>query len=141
KAKAKTRSTDRGAETSTPSAPPASADPRDSAALKKFLEKTESPSSSASGSPQGGIGAVPGPGAASPGRGGQEGDLGDFLSEGDPSAESSELQYGEQASEPVGDDSDSGTAGAIVLGLLAGCVLFGLGLAVRRGWMRWRYGL
>jgi energy-coupling factor transport system substrate-specific component len=33
------------------------------------------------------------------------------------------------------------TAGAIALGLLAGCVLFGLGLAARKGWMRWRYGL
>jgi energy-coupling factor transport system substrate-specific component len=38
-------------------------------------------------------------------------------------------------------DSSSSTAGAVVLGLLAGCVLFGLGLACRRGWMRWRYGL
>jgi len=61
----------------------------------------------------------------------------------DASPEASELQYGEQASEPVGGDSDSGsgTAGAILLGLLAGCVLFGLGLAARRGWMHWRYGL
>lgn len=74
---------------------------------------------------------------------------GGVLPEGEPGAapgpapEASELQYGEQASEPVGDDSDSGssTAGAIVLGLLAGCLLFGLGLAARRGWMHWRYGL
>jgi hypothetical protein len=49
------------------------------------------------------------------------------------------LQYGEQASE-TGDD-DSSATGAILLGLLAGCLLFGLGLAGRRGWMRWRYGL
>jgi energy-coupling factor transport system substrate-specific component len=58
------------------------------------------------------------------------------------SPEASEVQYGEQASAPAGDDeSSSGTAGAILLGLLAGCVLFGLGLAARRGWMHWRYGL
>jgi Prenyltransferase and squalene oxidase repeat len=63
-----------------------------------------------------------------------EGDLG-------TSPEASELQYGEQVAEPTEDDSDSSTAGAILLGLLAGCVLFALGLAGRRGWMRWRYGL
>jgi hypothetical protein len=38
-------------------------------------------------------------------------------------------------------DSSSSTAGSIVLGLLAGCVLFLIALAARRGWMRWRYGL
>ncbi|HET7508443.1 MAG TPA: prenyltransferase/squalene oxidase repeat-containing protein [Solirubrobacterales bacterium] len=47
---------------------------------------------------------------------------------------------GEQASESTG-DSTSSTAGAILLGLLAGCVLFALGLAGRKGWMHWRYGL
>jgi Prenyltransferase and squalene oxidase repeat len=47
---------------------------------------------------------------------------------------------GEPASEST-DDSSSSTAGAIVLGLLAGCVLFAVGLAGRKGWMRWRYGL
>ena len=45
----------------------------------------------------------------------------------------------EPASESTGDESS--TAGAIVLGLLAGCVLFALGLAGRKGWMHWRYGL
>lgn len=48
---------------------------------------------------------------------------------------------GRPASETTGSDSGSSTAGAILLGLLAGCVLFGLGLAGRAGWMRWRYGL
>jgi energy-coupling factor transport system substrate-specific component len=46
---------------------------------------------------------------------------------------------GEPASETT--DSGSSTAGSIVLGLLAGCVLFLLGLGTRRAWMRWRYGL
>jgi Prenyltransferase and squalene oxidase repeat len=46
---------------------------------------------------------------------------------------------GKPASEST--ESQSSTAGAIVLGLLAGCVLFALGLAARKGWMRWRYGL
>lgn len=39
------------------------------------------------------------------------------------------------------DDSSSSAAGAILIGLLAGCVLFGLGLLGRKGWMHWRYGL
>jgi Prenyltransferase and squalene oxidase repeat len=47
---------------------------------------------------------------------------------------------GEPAFEST-EDSTSSTAGAILLGLLAGCVLFAMGLAGRRGWMRWRYGL
>jgi len=47
---------------------------------------------------------------------------------------------GEPASEST-DNQGSSTAGAILLGLLAGCVIFGLGLAGRKGWMRWRYGL
>jgi energy-coupling factor transport system substrate-specific component len=59
--------------------------------------------------------------------------------------EASDLQYGMQAAQGTDEDSDdstsSGTAGAIVVGLLAGCLLFGAGLAGRRGWMRWRYGL
>jgi len=46
---------------------------------------------------------------------------------------------GKPASEST--EGNSSTAGAIVLGLLTGCVLFALGLAVRKGWMRWRYGL
>jgi prenyltransferase/squalene oxidase-like repeat protein len=47
---------------------------------------------------------------------------------------------GQPASESAG-DSNSSAAGAVVFGLFAGCVLFALGLAVRKGWMRWRYGL
>ncbi|HVD86818.1 MAG TPA: prenyltransferase/squalene oxidase repeat-containing protein [Solirubrobacterales bacterium] len=45
---------------------------------------------------------------------------------------------GEQAAETT---DNSSTAGAILLGLLAGCLLFAVGLGARRGWMRWRYGL
>jgi energy-coupling factor transport system substrate-specific component len=47
----------------------------------------------------------------------------------------------QSAEESSGSDSDSGVAGAILIGLLAGCLLFGLGLLGRKGWMRWRYGL
>jgi energy-coupling factor transport system substrate-specific component len=47
---------------------------------------------------------------------------------------------GEPASESTEGESSS-TAGAIVLGLLAGCVLFALGLGTRKTWMHWRYGL
>jgi energy-coupling factor transport system substrate-specific component len=39
------------------------------------------------------------------------------------------------------EDDESPVFGAILLGLLAGCLLFGLGLLGRKGWMRWRYGL
>jgi energy-coupling factor transport system substrate-specific component len=46
---------------------------------------------------------------------------------------------GKPAAETTTDSSS--TAGSIVLGLLAGCVLFLIALAARRGWMRWRYGL
>jgi energy-coupling factor transport system substrate-specific component len=46
------------------------------------------------------------------------------------------------ASEPSSEtDSESSPAGAIVLGLLAGALVFGAALLARRGWMRWRYGI
>ncbi len=64
--------------------------------------------------PEGDLGAVPGPAGAQ--------------ASGEPAAATSES------------DSGSSIAGAVLLGLLAGCVLFGAGLAGRRGWMRWRYG-
>jgi energy-coupling factor transport system substrate-specific component len=45
-------------------------------------------------------------------------------------------------SEPSSEEgSKSSPAGAIVLGLLGGALLFGLALGARRLWMRWRYGL
>jgi energy-coupling factor transport system substrate-specific component len=67
---------------------------------------------------------------------------GGHLPEGSTAAESATAPdaSAEPASEST-NDSNSSTAGAVVLGLLAGCVLFGLGLAARKGWMRWRYGL
>lgn len=100
-----------------------------------------------SGGPAGGeTGSGAGPGAAPPAAGKVPGAVPDFFSEeGLPedapgsTAEVTPLQEGEQASET--NDSGSSTAGAILLGLLAGCVLFAMGLAGRTGWMRWRYGL
>jgi prenyltransferase beta subunit len=38
-------------------------------------------------------------------------------------------------------DGSSSTTGAILLGLIAGSLLFACGAGARRGWMRWRYGL
>jgi energy-coupling factor transport system substrate-specific component len=125
--------------------------PSSAADLKEFFGKDSRGSAGAAGTPPGtsprsgagGTGGLPLP-LPSGGRV-PEDDRGAVPGPGsDASPEASELQYGEQTSEAVrGDDSDSGsgTAGAIVLGLLAGCVLFGLGLAARSGWMRWRYGL
>ncbi len=75
------------------------------------------------------------PAGGSPGGRVQEGSPGTA-----PAPSSSAEATGEPASESA-EDSGSSTAGAIVLGLLAGCVLFAIGLAGRRGWMRWRYGL
>jgi energy-coupling factor transport system substrate-specific component len=43
--------------------------------------------------------------------------------------------------EPTDDSSSSSTAGAIVLGLLGGALLFAAGLGARKLWMRQRYGL
>ncbi|HYQ77991.1 MAG TPA: prenyltransferase/squalene oxidase repeat-containing protein [Solirubrobacterales bacterium] len=87
----------------------------------------------------GGKGGKIAPGAVSqipsPGGAGGEGDLGSLL----PDSAAPQAS-GEPASEST-DNSGSSTAGAILLGLLAGCVLFGAGLAGRSGWMRWRYGL
>ncbi len=50
-----------------------------------------------------------------------------------------------RTTEPENADDDgggsSGVAVSILTGLLAGCLLFGLAWAARRGWMHWRYGL
>jgi energy-coupling factor transport system substrate-specific component len=127
-------SADSGGIAPSPSVPlptPESSGP--SAFQEAFEGGSRGPSSGHSAPPgQGGPGLQP----AIPPTGGRvpEGDL------GSPPREASDLQYGEQASESA-DDSDSSATGAILLGLLAGCLLFGLGLAGRRGWMRWRYGL
>jgi hypothetical protein len=43
--------------------------------------------------------------------------------------------------EAASHDGDTATAGAILLGLLAGCLLFGAAWVARTAWMRWRYGV
>ncbi|HEX3735536.1 MAG TPA: prenyltransferase/squalene oxidase repeat-containing protein [Solirubrobacterales bacterium] len=46
-----------------------------------------------------------------------------------------------ESTEPAADEpSSSSTAGAILMGLLAGCLLFAAALGIRRWWMHWRYG-
>ncbi|HEV2857000.1 MAG TPA: prenyltransferase/squalene oxidase repeat-containing protein [Solirubrobacterales bacterium] len=75
------------------------------------------------------------------------GSIGSPLPQGSPvspaPAPETPLLPSDAAGEPASESTDdsSSTAGAILLGLLSGCILFGLGLAGRRGWMRWRYGL
>jgi len=110
--------------------------------LEKFgVEPGTSGGAPAGGSAPSGKGGTGGKGAKSPG-----GSAGGQAQEGLPgsvplpSSSLPEEATGEPASEST-DGSGSSTAGAIVLGLLAGCVLFALGLAGRKGWMRWRYGL
>ena len=70
-------------------------------------------------------------------------ETGDATAAGQSAPGSGSAEQGRGAAAPAGEDdgSDSGVAGAILIGLLAGCVLFGLGLLGRKGWMRWRYGL
>lgn len=116
--------------------PPSSSEPDASSALKEALESGVAGSPSGGSAPSGkggaGAGVLPDIPSTAPV---PEGDAGKVLPEA-PASEAS----GEQASE-TSEDNSSSTAGAILLGLLAGCLLFGAGLAGRRGWMRWRYGL
>jgi energy-coupling factor transport system substrate-specific component len=116
-----------------PALPESSAGPSTSALEEAFESSVggSSPGNPGAGSGKGSPGALPG--IPSAGGGTLEEDFG-------TAPEASELQYGEQASGPV-EDEEASAGGAIILGLLAGALLFGLGLAVRRGWMRWRYGL
>ena len=108
-------------------------------ALKELFEKAAGKSSPGGTPPSGGGSAgtpptLPLPGV-SDGASVPEKDLGSVP----PDTSTSEVPA-EQASETT-EDSGSSSSGAILLGLLAGCLLFGVGLAGRRGWMRWRYGL
>jgi energy-coupling factor transport system substrate-specific component len=115
--------------------------------LEKFQENATgsgtdgspgSPAESATPSGKGAPGAKP-PGGSTGGRVPQE------STGAAPGLESSESipteATGEPASENTQDSSSSSTAGAILLGLVAGCLLFAIALAARKGWMRWRYGL
>jgi hypothetical protein len=113
-----------------PSFPPGTVPPALENSLRGALGGSAPKGSGRSG--KGGSGNLPTlPPAGSPV---PEGDLGSAL----PETSASEAT-GEPVSEAT--DDSSSTAGAVVLGLLAGCVLFGAGLAGRAGWMRWRYGL
>jgi energy-coupling factor transport system substrate-specific component len=63
---------------------------------------------------------------------------------GAPEASASQAIAGASA-DPSGSGSSSssstGTTGSVLLGLLAGCLLFAAAWAGRRGWMHWRYGI
>jgi hypothetical protein len=97
---------------------------------------------------KGAIGDLP-PGDSAPSGRGGSGALpnipptGGRVPEGDLGSALPDTSASEATGEPVSESTDdsSSTAGAVLLGLLAGCVLFGAGLAGRAGWMRWRYGL
>lgn len=128
---------------------PSSAAPssRDSASTKSALEVLENFGSGDTGgaaapsapAEKGSPGAQPGKPSTDGGSGSSHGSTGTPPGQESPASVPSEAS-GEQTSEST-DESSSSTAGAILLGLLAGCVLFALALAVRKGWMRWRYGL
>jgi energy-coupling factor transport system substrate-specific component len=123
--------------------PPSTTAPSSSG--KSPLEYLEEAEEGSSGEPQ-----EPSPSSGKSGRGEKPpaGPSGGSLPQGGPApgtapAPSTPLPS-EASGEPVSEsteDSNSSTAGAILLGLLAGCVLFAVGLAGRKGWMHWRYGL
>ncbi len=108
---------------------------------------TESPAVSSGGPAAGGAGA-PHERFATPGRqasgakptnsqpGGRESG-----GSGTPGQEPPVLSGSVDSTETAEPEDSSSTAGAIVLGLLAGCLLFGAAWVGRRAWMRWRYGL
>jgi len=118
------------------SVPPSSSGKDPLKMLEQFEEKAGggAPGHPSAPSGKGGAGVKPPGGAA----GGQ------VPSEAGSPAPAPETPLPSEASgEPASESTESkgSTAGAILLGLLAGCVLFGVGLAGRKGWMRWRYGL
>ena len=98
------------------------------------------------GVPSGGAG-IPGKGGAAGilglGKGGATGPSGTNPDEAGPPLENppSSDTSADSAGGDTDDGSDSSVAGSVLLGLLAGCLLFGAAWAGRRGWMRWRYGL
>jgi energy-coupling factor transport system substrate-specific component len=129
----------RGAETGAPipglsTAPPAPAAPATAAPSAPESSST-SPASPGAGSG----GSVP----IAPSTGGSgSGSPPPLVPPGTEEADDSTGASEPLTSEPSGeDDSDSSPAGAIVLGLLGGGLLFGAGLGARKLWMRQRYGL
>ena len=124
--------------------PPSSVPPTSSGKVpSEILESLED------GSGGSGAGGTPPPGKGTPGgsaAGSLPGELapgGDIPEEslGSAPESSAPAEATGEATAETTDDSSSSTAGAILLGLLAGCLLFAFGLVSRRGWMRWRYGL
>jgi energy-coupling factor transport system substrate-specific component len=124
------------------SAPPASTPSARGETPLELLEQFDGSGDSGSSASPAGPGGGSGKGAKPSGRGGI-GSLPKGSSISPAPAPETPLPSettGKPASESTADSSSS-TAGAIVLGLLAGCVLFAVGLAGRKGWMHWRYGL
>jgi Prenyltransferase and squalene oxidase repeat len=120
-----------GAEVPTPPAEPGSLSPGSSVGGGGGASP-ESPAR-----PAGHGGAGPSAGAPpSGGRGGAE--------SGAPPTEASASGGPQSTGTSTGTEAAShdsgGTAGAILLGLLAGCLVFGAAWAARTAWMRWRYG-
>jgi energy-coupling factor transport system substrate-specific component len=147
--KQKSGSSEPSGGSTSPSAPPSQEEIEK--AFEKFPGGSGSGGGGAGGSGSGPSGGTPSGGGGSgapstggfPGAGGGAGSVppGTAPATGLPSTSSA--TKGDASGEPASETTDSGssTAGSIVLGLLAGCVLFLLGFAARRGWMRWRYGL
>ncbi|MGE0505506.1 MAG: prenyltransferase/squalene oxidase repeat-containing protein, partial [Solirubrobacterales bacterium] len=90
-------------------------------------------------------GAALAPGQAVPAAPGESGAEADEATGLTPQADTHSAARGaSRGAEPASADDSGGSSGVAVSihsGLLAGCLIFGLAWAARRGWMRWRYGL
>jgi hypothetical protein len=124
--------------------------PRAGATATATATATSASAGSGSATPGGAIAAgAPGPSGSSTGSGnGDGGPLPNVLrppAQSAPEAPAGTAPPGgrerEGSEEPAEDGSSSSPAGAILLGLLAGCLLFAAAWASRRVWMRRRYGL
>lgn len=129
---------------STPTSEPSPASP----STLKSLEGFGNGGNGGGGAAGGGGGGSPSGQSAPPGLGSfgaqpQGGTAGGRAPKGSTAPAPETATPTEASGEPTSEttSSSSSTAGSIVLGLLAGCVLFLIALVARRGWMRWRYGL
>ncbi|MGE5336097.1 MAG: prenyltransferase/squalene oxidase repeat-containing protein [Nitrososphaerota archaeon] len=130
---------------SAPATPPPSSSTSTQELLEKFGQGSGSSDSGAGTSPGGSAPSATSPGSKSgkPPTDGQAEATPETPAETIPLPSETETP-GEATAEPTSETTDgshTSTTGSILVGLLAGAVLFGLGLLGRRGWMRWRYGL
>ncbi|HEX8753500.1 MAG TPA: prenyltransferase/squalene oxidase repeat-containing protein [Solirubrobacterales bacterium] len=115
--------------------------PSESVPLPSLEPAPVSPSDSTNQGPGSPPGHSAKAGQGAPGAKPPSGPTGESVPEGTPAPGPTESPTSRSGTETSSSNDSTSPAGAIVLGLLAGSLLFLLGLGARRGWMRWRYGL